>query len=140
MEAESPTRALRWALLAGAGLVIAGLFWDAAWHARHPDAFESPRDMLEAHFVIYVGLVVACAAALAALVRALPSRAAFVAALVGGGAAGLGHGLDALAHADGTESSLGHALATLGQLALVIAAVVVSPISLRLPRGPRERR
>ena len=144
---------MRWALLAAAGLVVAGLFWDSAYHARNPGT-EEGLEMLESHGVIWAGLVTAIIVSALALARRAERRRAFAFALGGALVATLGHALDVYAHETDGSAAFAHLLFVAGQLVLVVAAVVLSPRSLRLPgaatgtpptpasrsRGPRRPR
>lgn len=130
---ERETVRLRWALLAGAGLVIGGLFVDAVWHSLNPGR-ESAGDMLRAHFVIYVGVAAAGVTAIFALARRAAPTTAFAAALVGAAIAAAGHALDVYAHSTGTDSGFGHALVLVGEAAVVVTAVILSPVPLGIRR------
>ena len=123
---------LRWTLLAAAGLVIVGLFWDSAYHARNPGD-EAGLDMLTSHGVIWAGLLVGAVASALALLRGTDRRGAFAAGLAGSLVGLLGHGLDVYAHETDGNPAFAHLVFLAGQLALVVAAVVVSPRPLRLP-------
>ena len=136
---ETRSFKLRWALLAGAGLVIAGLFWDAAYHARTPGS-EAGWEMAQAHGARWAGLAVGAIAAALALRTEADRRGAFLAALVASLAGLAGHGLDLYAHETEADASLAHLLFLGGELALVVSAVVVSPRSLRLPGARFEPR
>ena len=129
---ETRTTTLRWALLAAAGLVIVGLFWDSAYHARNRGP-EAGLEMLESHGVMWAGLLAAIGVSALALARGTERRRAFAFALGGALAGILGHGLDVYAHETDGSAALAHVLFTGGELVLVVAAVVLSPRSLRLP-------
>ena len=123
---------MRWALLAAAGLVVAGLFWDSAYHARNAGT-EAGLEMLESHGVIWAGLVAGIVVSALALAGGSDRRGTFGFALGGALVAVLGHALDVYAHETDRNPALAHLLFIAGQLALVGAAVVLSPRSLRLP-------
>ena len=123
---------MRWALLAAAGLVVAGLFWDSAYHTRNPGT-ETGLEMLESHGVIWAGLVTGIVVSALALARESERRRAFALALGGALVGALGHALDVYAHETAGDPALAHLLFLAGELALVVAAVVLSPRSLRLP-------
>ena len=122
----------RWALLAASGLVILGLFWDSAYHTRNP-GFEAGWEMAKAHGVVWLGLLVGLVAGTLGAIAAPERRTVFLVAAGGALAGLLGHALDVVGHANGSRAGFAHALFILGQLVLVVAAVLASPRSLRLP-------
>lgn len=129
---ETRTTTLRWALLAAAGIAVAGLFWDSAYHARNPGT-EAGFELLRSHGVIWAGLLAGIAVSAFALSRATAGRRAFAFALGGALVGALGHALDVYAHETDRDPAPAHLLFVAGQLVLVIAAVLLSPRSLRLP-------
>ena len=59
---------MRWALLAAAGLVVAGLFWDSAYHTRNPGT-GTGLEMLASHGGIWAVLVTGIGVSAVALAR-----------------------------------------------------------------------
>ena len=121
---EAAARPFRLALVAAVGLFVLGRFWDARWHSRHPGR-ESGADMLEAHGVIYLAVLVALVAAALAVTRFRGRRGAFVAALAGAAAAAVGHALDVAAHsaASARDPAGAHLLFTIGEVVVIVAAL-----------------
>jgi len=122
--AETETAAFRRSLVAGAAVVVLGGIWDTAWHSRNP-GLEAGADMVQAHAVIYLGLAIVVVSAAWALHRFSLRRPTFLAALLGGVVAALGHALDVYAHSSSSESGLGHALILVGQAVVIVTAFLV---------------
>jgi multisubunit Na+/H+ antiporter MnhB subunit len=60
-------RSLLWTALAGLVLGILGSGWDRIWHSRHPEGeLASASKLLEAHWLIFVGILVIFTALLSA--------------------------------------------------------------------------
>jgi len=119
-------------LLAAVGAVIAGVFWDSAYHARNPGD-EAGAEMVKAHGLMWAGLLGGAVVSAVALARGTERRQAFAVGLAGAMIGLLGHGLDVRAHETDGNAAFAHLLFLAGELALVVAAVVLSPRPLRLP-------
>ncbi|MDQ3856953.1 MAG: hypothetical protein M3327_00660 [Actinomycetota bacterium] len=126
----------RWAVLAGAAVLVAGVLWDGVWHARNGRS-EVGLDLVAAHGGIYLGAAIALVAAASALVDPAGRSPAFVAALAGALLAVVGHGLDFWAHETRSDARPAHALFLVGEVVLVATAVLLSPVDLRLPGARR---
>ncbi len=62
----------RW-MWAGVGIFIAGRLIDLVWHATHAE-FETAADQIQAHAVVWLGVVVLFVASVRALSRRRPER------------------------------------------------------------------
>lgn len=131
--AGDPLARSRRLLWTGVGLQVLGIVWDVLWHRRNPGLLEAGWGLLEAHGILYLGLLVVGAGALSAFVRpaSRPGPLSWY-ALAGYGALAqaLGGGWDAWAHAAGHEVALAHILSRFGFL-LALAAVVLATLSAR---------
>lgn len=126
-------------LWTGLALQVLGIVWDVLWHRRNPGALETGWALLEAHGLIYLGILMVGVGALVAVARtgSRPGPLSWY-ALAGYGALGqaVGRGWDAWAHAAGHEVALAHLLSRFGFL-LVLAAVVLATLSARASsQGP----
>lgn len=123
------TRWWRGGMWVGLVLQLAGMVWDARWHAAHPGAFEHVGDMLTAHVGIYLGVlltVFAGALAVSTPTAGLSRRdAGDMLVLVGSLIQAVGVVWDIREHALGTEVSMAHAMIR-GGLALTIVGLVLA--------------
>lgn len=134
-----PLARSRQILWTGLALQVLGIVWDGLWHRRNPGVLETGWALLEAHGVLYAGILVIGAGVLVAFSRA-GSRLGPLSwyALVGYGVLSqvVGRGWDAWAHAAGSEVALAHLLSRFGFL-LVLAGVALATLSAKATsRGP----
>jgi hypothetical protein len=117
-------RTLRQALWAAIGVQLAGRLLDLRWHLTH-DEFEGTAEQLEAHWLLWLGVLgtIAVAAVVVAR-RELAGYSGYVVALVAGlfyVPIAVWHFVE---HANGHELELAHPLLGLGQIGMVAGAVL----------------
>lgn len=116
----------------GIAVFVLGIAWDGVWHSSNPEALETGWNVLEAHGVMYAGVLVALVGSLVAFrePRGRPSAASWYGLTAAGALAqAVGTGWDAVAHALGSEAALAHLLARVGLLALLAGAAAVSIVA-----------
>lgn len=126
---SDPRRTGRRTMWAGFGLAVLGVVVDARWHEANPDALEAGWALLEAHGVLYAGMLVILAGAVLAARDATgrwSPTGAYGFALAGALAQVVGRGWDAAAHSLGGEAAIAHAVSRTGLLVLLAALAVAS--------------
>ncbi len=122
-------------LWSGVAIQFLGMWWDGVWHSRHPGALEAGWALLQAHGIMYVGILVVGLGAALAFRRpgAGPGPTSWY-AMAGYGALGqaIGTGWDAWAHAAGREAATAHMLSQFALL-LVLLSVVAAAWTARDP-------
>jgi hypothetical protein len=122
-----------YALLAGVAVQVAGRAIDARWHATH-EGFESASDQLQAHSVLWIGvLVTLIVSGLAVRELRLRPRAGYFAVLASSVAyAGVAvwHFIE---HANGSDPAPAHVVLGVLWAALLASAVITAIMS----RGSR---
>jgi hypothetical protein len=122
------------ALWAAVAVQIAGRIVDGIWHANHEE-FEGASQQLEAHWLLWLGVVLTLAVAALAATR-LPARErnAGYAIILAGGAlyvpVSVWHFIE---HANLNDPELAHYLLGLGQVAIIAGAVLAAVLTLRRP-------
>jgi hypothetical protein len=124
-------RWLRWLWVAGA-VQVAGRLVDLRWHAAHP-GFERAGDQVQAHWLIWLGVLGGLAAALAGL-RQVRDRGLMVVASASVAYAGLA-GWHFAEHAAGSDPEIVHVLVGLAWAAIVAGIVDVTVRVLRRRGG-----
>jgi cytochrome bd-type quinol oxidase subunit 2 len=119
-------RLRRW-LAVAAALQVAGRGLDGWWHANH-DQFEGAREQLEAHWLIWLGVLTTlavCAVALRRLERSERERVGYSVTLVSGLVyvpVAVWHFVE---HANRNDPELAHVLLALGQAGMIAGIVLV---------------
>lgn len=123
---------------AGIGILVLGVVWDGVWHSRNPQALETGWRLLQAHGVMYAGILVALAGSLWPFAGPpRPSASSWYAATAAGALAlAVGRGWDALAHARGGEVAGAHLLARLGLVLVLSGAIGASWAARRSQASP----
>jgi hypothetical protein len=122
------------ALWVGVAVQVGGRILDGIWHANH-DEFEAVSQQLEAHWLLWLGVLLTLAVAALAVIR-LPAgdRNAGHSLVLAGGVLyvpiSIWHFIE---HANLNDPELAHYLLALGQLAILVGAVVAAILSLRRP-------
>jgi hypothetical protein len=133
-------RSLLWTALAGLVLGILGSGWDRIWHSRHPEGeLASASKLLEAHWLIFVGILVLFAALLLAVRSIRQPRSLLVStwvAFIGSLSTVIGFAWDSTRHIQGTESPGGHAMIYAGTLLVIIGLPAALAFSRNLARPP----
>jgi hypothetical protein len=121
---------------------VLGRIGDGIWHLNHAD-FEGAADQLEAHFVLWVGVLMTLGAAGSALrtdgaaERRVGYVVTFVAALLYVPTA-IWH---FIGHVNGDELDVAHVLLAVTQVAMIVGAVIATLRTRRVaavaPRPPR---
>lgn len=130
-----------WIAMGGIAVAAAGTAYDQTWHRRYPAAVSGVAEVLQAHWMILVGIVTVAVALFAGVRTVRHSRSAAVAvrvALLGAAAMLTGFAMDTVDHARGLESPFGHMLISLGFL-IVIVTLPAALVFVGL-RGTTERR
>jgi protein-S-isoprenylcysteine O-methyltransferase Ste14 len=119
----------------GLGLVVAGVGWDTVWHSRHEDGdVGGATELLQAHWLMFLGVLVIALSTLVAVVRAAPRPPVpTLVTFAGSMLAIVGFGWDSVRHAQGTESVPGHVLIYVG-LVVVAAGLVMAAVTGRRMR------
>jgi hypothetical protein len=118
---------------------VLGRIGDGIWHLNHDD-FEGPANQLEAHFVLWVGMLMTLAAAGWALrTDRAPERrtgylVTFVAALLYVPAA-IWH---FIGHANGEELDIAHVVLAVTQVATIVGAIMTTLRTRRLATAPEQ--
>jgi hypothetical protein len=120
------------ALWAGVVVQIGGRILDGIWHANH-DEFEAASQQLEAHWLLWVGVLLTVGVAALAMIRLAPSeRNAGYSLVLAGGAlyvpVSIWHFIE---HANLNDPEFAHYLLALGQVAILAGAVVAAMLSWR---------
>lgn len=132
MNAASVRRSL-WTALGGLLLGILGMVWDRVWHSRHPDQLASATEVLEAHWLMILGVFIVFVALAVAGRAVRQPRSAVVGtwiAFVGSVFMVTGFVWDSARHIGGTESPTAHAMIYAGFVVVVIGL----PVALALTR------
>jgi uncharacterized protein YacL len=122
-------------LLAAVAIQIIGRGIDGYWHATH-DEFESASDQLQAHSILWVGVLVALVVSGLAVTRlSARPRAGYLAVLISSIAyagAAVWHFIE---HANGSDPAIAHVV--LGILwAVLLASAALTAIMKRRPHTP----
>jgi hypothetical protein len=120
------------ALWVGVAVQVGGRILDGIWHANH-DEFEGASQQLEAHWLLWLGVLLTLAVAALAVIR-LPAseRTAGYSLVLAGGAlyvpVSVWHFIE---HANLNDPEVAHYFLALGQIAILVGAVVAAILSLR---------
>jgi hypothetical protein len=125
------------ALWAGVVIQVAGRILDGVWHANH-DEFEGASQQLQAHWLLWLGILLTLAVAALAIVR-LPAgerNGGFTIVLAGGALylpVSVWHFVE---HANHNDPELAHYLLALGQVAIIGGAVAAAVLTRRRAPSP----
>jgi hypothetical protein len=108
----------------GVAVQVVGQIVDSRWHAAHP-GIESAAEMVEAHWVIWLGVAIAWTAALLTLLPKRGHRGALVIGIVGLAYA-LGAAWDLVEHARGSDSAAAHVLLASSQVAILFGVILAT--------------
>ena len=126
-------------LLAGAALLqVAGRMLDGWWHANH-DEFEAARQQLEAHWLIWLGVLATlavCALALRRLASDDPATRGYRVTLVSGLAYAAVATWHFIEHANHKDPEVAHVLLAFTQAGMILG-IVLAFILTRRAAGPR---
>jgi hypothetical protein len=135
---EASSRSVRvglTALWAGLLVQLLGGLLDARWHATH-DEFEGASEQLEAHWLLWIGVLATLAVAAWAIWRRVrPGPLGYLVVLTGAAAyvsVSVWHFIE---HANGSDPELAHVLLAISQAAMLTGAIVATLAGLRA-RGP----
>jgi low temperature requirement protein LtrA len=116
---------------------VLGRIGDGIWHLNHAD-FEGAADQLEAHFILWTGMLMTLAAAAWALRSdgAPERRAGYLVTFVGALLyipTAIWH---FIGHANGEELDVAHFLLAVTQVATIVGAIMATVRSRRLTTAP----
>lgn len=130
MAPQPPRVKARRALLAlwiGVVIQLLGQLVDVRWHATHSSHFRSTSEQVEAHWMIWLGILVMLVASLAALrSRHGTTSRGLIGALVASSVLVAGQVWNFLDHAQGRTTVPPHLLIALGRLGALVAAGVAT--------------
>jgi hypothetical protein len=125
-------RQLLAALWAGVAVQIAGRVLDGIWHANH-DEFEGASQQLEAHWLLWLGILLTLVVAVIAVARlpAAERNGGYSIVLVGGGLyvpVSVWHFIE---HANLNDPEVAHYLLALGQGTMLAGAIAAAILARR---------
>jgi hypothetical protein len=127
----------RWLLVTAAGVTafVAGIALDLRWHATH-DEFEGASEQLEAHWLLWLGLVVVLVAMLLArqALGAYEWNAGLTVVLVAALAEIAVHAWHFVAHANEVDPEVAHTLLTVGNVLVISGAIFAFVLAWRRRR------
>jgi hypothetical protein len=131
MAASGPTSRLLAGVWTGIALQAAGQVIDLRWHATHP-GFERAADQLQAHWLIWLGVLVTVVVAAVGASR-VPSSwySGYRLLLVAGVAYALSSGWHFWEHAQLRDPAAPHVLVAIGKAAILAGAISATVVSRR---------
>ncbi len=124
---------LRRVLWVGVALQLAGTAIDLRWHATHEE-FETAGDQVQAHFVLWLGVLVILAVSALAVRRTGPERGnvGYVLAAVSGTAYAIASVWHFIEHANGSDPAAAHVVLYIFWALVLAGAVTATVLSRRL--------
>lgn len=121
---------------AGVAIQVAGRILDANWHASHEE-FEATSQQFEAHWLLWLGVLITVTTAVICVIRLSPEQRPGFSFLLAAStfyvAIAVWHFIE---HANHNDPAVPHVLLAVGELAIIVAAVVVTVCARRAPPAP----